>query len=285
MFRCCSSNNCCDDNRLYWHCGCGESVILSGPTGPMGPQGATGVTGAIGPQGPTGPQGATGATGPTGPQGIQGVPGPQGPAGSVATLENMVVGTNNTQSQTVASGSNLSLGTLIESIGNEITFTSPNTINLAPGTYYINFKSLVSNTAGGSGTAGATLYINDQSVTSASMYLPTAQTANSIGFQHIVSVSAESTPVVVKNVGTVSNDYSLTSLAVIRLGDWLKSLVWGGGKFVQALLAHRTPRCAITNALRWWTYPPSKPIDLINQTQIKIKFITKEKLNTLLWNK
>lgn len=236
---CCKTPSCClDINRLI------QITSITGPTGPTGPQGPAtidvGVTtvgatasvtnsgtntnaildfvipaGATGPTGAQGPQGLIGATGPTGAQGIQGLIGPTGPTGSVSALDSMLV--DNDGIQTVAASTLVDLGTVINTTGSSITFTTPSTVNLTvPGTYYILAEMLIANTST-AGDIGASMLINGTVVPNASEYAAATSTETQIVLQHSVTITTPTT-VQLNNGSTVSNDYHDTSLWILKIG-------------------------------------------------------------------
>ena len=187
---------------------------IVGPTGATGPQGLQGIVGPTGATGPQGLQGIAGPTGATGPQGLQGVVGPTGPTGPAVTIDSALV--DNDGTQTVAADSLVDLGTLINSTGTSITFTSPNTINLAePGSYYILYSTLVSNT-GAAGDVGASLLVNGTVVNNASEYVPATSTQTQIVAQHSLTIT-DPTTITISNESTVSNDYHDSSLSIIKI--------------------------------------------------------------------
>lgn len=218
----CPRRSCCCQTRYVT-----GPVGPTGQIGPVGPTGATGVagpTGVTGPTGPTGPAGASivGPTGPTGPTGVTGPTGPTGETGATgATGATGVVEpidslfTNNLETQTVTAGSTLDLGSATTILGDGITFTSPNTIGLEPGTYYISFDSVASNTED-AGEVGTTFYLDGVAVANTAKYLPASTITSNLTNQYLVTV-AEATTLTVVNDSTVSNDYEAVSVAVVKL--------------------------------------------------------------------
>lgn len=192
----------------------------TGPTGPTGPQGpstiATGTTttGAAG----TGasvtnvgttsdlildfviPAGDTGPTGPTGPK---------------ATIDSILVVNDGTQ--TIVTNGELNLGTLVNSTGTSLSFTSPNDIIVnETGTYLVNVSSIINNAPGSSGDLGLSLLINNTVVPTASEYIVTQTAAFSSELQHNFSATSGDI-ITVENRSTVSNNYHDLTISVIRL--------------------------------------------------------------------
>lgn len=192
----------------------------TGPTGPTGPQGpstiaiGTTTTGAAG----TGasvtnvgttsdlildfviPAGDTGPTGPTGPK---------------ATIDSILVGNDGTQ--TIVTNGELNLGTLVNSTGTSLSFTSPNDIIVnETGTYLVNVSSIINNAPGSSGDLGLSLLINNTVVPTASEYIVTQTAAFSSELQHNFSATSGDI-ITVENRSTVSNNYHDLTISVIRL--------------------------------------------------------------------
>nr|ADU04096.1 collagen-like protein [Pasteuria ramosa] len=138
-----------------------------GSTGPTGPQGTTtvpgpqGVVGQQGVQGPTekvitGPTGATGIsitgpTGATGPTGTTGTTGPTGAAGPLSPNSKYALGAgsfgyNATQSVLFPIDTPIPLNSFANIFGIGISLTDPDTINLDPGIYIVDY-GLISNAA------------------------------------------------------------------------------------------------------------------------------------------
>lgn len=213
--RCCGCNNCITPRRFVTN-----TIVSPGQIGPVGPTGATGPIGPTGPTGATGPSGIAGATGPTGATGLTGVTGATGPTGPIgATGATGVVDIDsafvvNEAEQTVASGANLNLGTTSVA-GEDIGFVAPDTITLQPGTYYINFESIVTNTAD-TGPAGVTIYQDGVAVPSTARYLDGTAVGGNITSQYLFTTTAQ-TDITVVNGSTVSNDYEQTNMSIIKL--------------------------------------------------------------------
>ena len=187
----------------------------TGDIGPTGPTGLTGATGDIGPTGPTGLTGATGATGPTGLTGNTGDIGPTGPTGPTLSIDSILVDNDGTQS--VTASSLVDLGTVINSTGSSITFTSPNTINLTEsGTYLIQYDALIANTST-AGNVGASLLINGSVVPNASEYVPASTNQAQFVLQHNLTITTATT-VSISNNSSVSNDYHDSSLSILKIG-------------------------------------------------------------------
>lgn len=151
---------------------------------------------------------------PTGPTGVTGPTGPTGATGNTPLINSILVDNDGTQA--VSSRSLVNLGTLINSTGTTLTYTSPNTVNLEPGTYYILYEVLISNTST-AGDIGASLLLNGESVNNASEYIPSNSIQNQIVLQHNVTIT-ENSIIQVKNNSNVSNNYHDSSLSILRLG-------------------------------------------------------------------
>ena len=208
---------------------------IPGPVGPQGPQGiqgvpgptgATGATGATGPQGIPGPQGATGAVGPQGIQGEQGPIGPQGPQGEqgpAGVTEISAVLTSEPNVQTVTNGAALSLGSVVGSVSDDITFTAPNTLTFSEGSYLVNVN--VSGANGepnttendDSSTKGASVVIDGTAVPTASYYV-TSSTSENFTLQHLFTVGeGDTAELTVRNDSGVQNTYQALSVSAIKL--------------------------------------------------------------------
>ena len=194
--RCCRCRNCITPTRF-----------MVGPTGPTGQMGPVGPTGATGPIGVTGPTGATGIAGPTG------ATGPTGPTGIVEPLDSIFVA--NAEEQTVDAGGLVDLGSVATVVGEDITFTAPSTITLQPGTYYMSFESIASNTAGGG--AGVTIYQDGVALPLSAKYLGATDATGNITTQYLLTTEAETTITIV-NGSTETNSYSQASVSVIKVG-------------------------------------------------------------------
>ena len=221
FFLYCENYNNCFCPRRRSCCNTNYVVGPVGPTGQIGPVGPTGATGPIGPTGPTGatgpagisvvgPTGATGATGATGPAGEVG---PTGPTGVVEPIDSLL--TNNLTEQTVAAGDAINLGGAITTLGDGITFTAPDTINLETGTYYISFDGVGLNTLD-AGEVGTTFYLDGAAVTSTAKYLPSSTTGLNLTNQYLFTTAAPTTLTIV-NGSTVSNNYESVTVSVIKL--------------------------------------------------------------------
>lgn len=147
-----------------------------------------------------------------GPQGPMGPQGPQGPAGAT-TVESILVGNDGTQ--TVTANSLVNLGTVVNSYGANITFTSPSTITLLAGTYYIVFQSLVANSSS-SGDVGASMQVNGVVVPVAAKYVSATTTQTQIVLLYNLTVTSATT-ITILNASTVSNIYHDPSLSVLKL--------------------------------------------------------------------
>lgn len=123
---------CCGRNQI-------RPIINTNPTIVVGPTGAQGPIGPQGIQGPAGPAGPVGATGPQGAQGPAGATGPQGPTGP-ALNENATI--YNAASQSLTSGTAVSLPTVLTN--NSLTTTTANTITVpSAGAYQISYTTSV----------------------------------------------------------------------------------------------------------------------------------------------
>lgn len=112
----------------------------AGPVGATGPQGPVGATGPQGPVGATGPQGAQGPAGPVGPVGPAGATGPQGPQGPTGPALNENATIYNAASQSLTSGTAVSLPTVLTN--NSLTTTTANTITVpSAGAYQISYTA------------------------------------------------------------------------------------------------------------------------------------------------
>lgn len=122
----------------------------TGPTGMQGPTGATGPTGPQGPEGPQGPQGIAGAkgdagpagvTGPTGPTGIQGPRGDTGPTGATGATGPGALLARYVNASRITTSSPIEFVEISNSAPDLISQSSPTTITLAPGPFYLIFYS------------------------------------------------------------------------------------------------------------------------------------------------
>ena len=121
----------------------------------------------------------------------------------------------NETTQTVASGGLLNLGGIITNSGQDIIYTSPNTITLSPGTYYISFSSVVTNTDG-AGSAGITIQENGVAVPSTAKYVEGTAVGEVVGTQYLITAT-DTTQISVVNLSTVSNNYAQSNLIVTKL--------------------------------------------------------------------
>lgn len=166
------------------------------------PTGSTGATGPIGPTGVTGPIGPTGPTGAT------------GPVGTFTGLDSILV--DNDETQAVTSNSLVNLGSVINSTGSSITFSTPSTVTLTePGTYYILYEALVSNVAA-AGDVGATMLVNGVAANNDSEYVPATTTQTQIALQHSITIAGNTT-IQISNESTVSNNYHDSSLSILKI--------------------------------------------------------------------
>lgn len=213
------SANGCGCNR------CNQTRVIVGPQGPQGPQGIRGTmglpgpqgpVGATGPQGPIGPTGATGATGAVGPQGPVGPIGPQGPvgpAGPATTID--ALATSEPTTNTVASGALIPLGTQVGANGSAITYTTPTTITLGAGTYYVLFNTTADSTNGTTTSVGASLNVNGAPVTTATNYV-TSTVPEAIIIQHLLT-AADGTTLSFSNGAGTTTLYTDTKVSVLKI--------------------------------------------------------------------
>lgn len=146
-----------------------------------------------------------GKTGPTG---------PTGPTGSVQSLDSILLG--NDGIITIASKANVSLGTIVNQTGSTISYTSPDSVILSPGTYLIQFSTLVANTSS-SGDRGASLAVNGVIIPTASEYVSSGTSQIAIVLQHNITVN-NTDKITIINASTVSNNYHDSSLSVLKIG-------------------------------------------------------------------
>lgn len=144
----------------------------------------------------------------------EGPPGPPGPPGPASTIDSILTGYDGIQA--VASNANLDLGTLINSTGDSLSFSAPNTVTVnEEGTYFINFSSIIYNT-NSAGDLGVSLRINGTTVPTASEYITTQTSAFSSELQHNYDAQVGDTITLV-NQSTVSNSYHDVTLSIIKL--------------------------------------------------------------------
>lgn len=123
---------------------------------------------------------------------------------------------DNDGTQTVTANTLVDLGSIINSTGTSITFTSPNVVNLGVGTYILLFESLISNTSSDSGDVGASMLVNGTVVPNASEYTPATTTQSQFVLMHSLTVTAATT-VSIRNGSSVSNQYHDTSLLILKI--------------------------------------------------------------------
>ena len=230
---------CCGRNQIRPIINTNPTIVV-GPTGaqgPIGPQGIQGPAGPAGPVGATGPQGPVGATGPqgpvgaTGPQGAQGPAGPAGPAGPVgpagatgpqgpqgptgpALNENATI--YNAASQSLTSGTAVSLPTVLTN--NSLTTTTANTITVpSAGAYQISYTT--------SAATGAVSGDNVAVAVNGVVQTPTQRslsTTQGVSATYVLNLSANDAITIVP---TVTGATTLTNtggpsatLTVIRVG-------------------------------------------------------------------
>lgn len=109
------------------------------------------------------------------------------------------------------------MGTLVNSTGTSLSFTSPNDIIVnETGTYLVNVSSIINNAPGSSGDLGLSLLINNTVVPTASEYIVTQTAAFSSELQYNFSATSGDI-ITVENRSTVSNNYHDLTISVIRL--------------------------------------------------------------------
>lgn len=129
------------------------------------------------------------------------------------TIDSILV--DNDGEQSVAANNLVDLGEIINSTGTSITYTSPNTVTLEPGTYYILWECLVFNEST-AGDIGASMLVNGVVAPNASEYMPATETETQSILQHNITVTADTT-ISILNASTVTNNYHDSSLSVIKL--------------------------------------------------------------------
>lgn len=218
---------CCGRNQIRPIINTNPTIVV-GPTGaqgPIGPQGIQGPAGPAGPVGATGPQGPVGATGPqgpvgaTGPQGAQGpagATGPQGPQGPTGPALNENATIYNAASQSLTSGTAVSLPTVLTN--NSLTTTTANTITVpSAGAYQISYTT--------SAATGAVSGDNVAVAVNGVVQTPTQRslsTTQGVSATYVLNLSANDAITIVP---TVTGATTLTNtgepsatLTVIRVG-------------------------------------------------------------------
>lgn len=221
---------CCGRNQIRPIINTNPTIVV-GPTGaqgPIGPQGIQGPAGPAGPVGATGPQGPVGATGPqgpvgaTGPQGAQGpagpvgATGPQGPQGPTGPALNENATIYNAASQSLTSGTAVSLPTVLTN--NSLTTTTANTITVpSAGAYQISYTA--------SAATGAVSGDNVAVAVNGVVQTPTQRslsTTQGVSATYVLNLSANDAITIVP---TVTGATTLTNtgepsatLTVIRVG-------------------------------------------------------------------
>lgn len=224
---------CCGRNQIRPIINTNPTVVVGptgaqgpiGPQGIQGPAGPAGPAGATGPQGPvgaTGPQGSVGATGPQGPQGPQGpvgpagATGPQGPQGPTGPALNENATIYNAASQSLTSGTAVSLPTVLTN--NSLTTTTANTITVpSAGAYQISYTT--------SAATGAVSGDNVAVAVNGVVQTPTQRslsTTQGVSATYVLNLSANDAITIVP---TVTSSATLTNtggpsatLTVIRVG-------------------------------------------------------------------
>lgn len=192
---------------------------IQGPAGPAGPVGATGPqgpVGATGPQGAQGPAGATGPQGPQGPAGPAGATGPQGPQGPAGPALNENATIYNAASQSLTSGTAVSLPTVLTN--NSLTTTTANTITVpSAGAYQISYTT--SAATGAESGDNVAVAVNGVVQTPTQRSLSTTQ---GVSATYVLNLSANDAITIVP---TVTGSATLTNtggpsatLTVIRVG-------------------------------------------------------------------
>lgn len=188
----------------------------AGPVGATGPQGPVGATGPQGPVGATGPQGAQGPAGPAGPVGPAGATGPQGPQGPTGPALNENATIYNAASQSLTSGTAVSLPTVLTN--NSLTTTTANTITVpSAGAYQISYTA--------SAATGAVSGDNVAVAVNGVVQTPTQRslsTTQGVSATYVLNLSANDAITIVP---TVTGATTLTNtgepsatLTVIRVG-------------------------------------------------------------------
>lgn len=215
---CSPKSNCCVEGPIGPQGPMGKPGPV-GPMGPMGPQGPLGAQGPMGIPGPKGVTGATGATGVTGPTGPSGATGPQGIQGEKGATgpaaENQFLSTAETTVQTIQADGTVGLGAIQSSKGTSIIYTAPDLITLDTGVYAISYLATVQDTAG-TGSIGASLYINDDVVDYATTYYTNGTDAGLVNLQAIVTIDSLST-VKIENKSTVELKYTNGNMVIVKL--------------------------------------------------------------------
>ncbi len=140
--------------------------------------------------------------------------GPTGPTGPAASIDTLLV-SNDGRIATVANA-NLNLGVLVNSTGDSITFTSPDTISLEEaGTYIIQFTATAVNTEA-TGDIGASLNVNGTIVPAASLYESTQTNPLTIVLNYSLTITTN-TNITVSNNSTVSNTYHDASIQITKV--------------------------------------------------------------------
>lgn len=119
--------------------------------------------------------------------------------------------------QTVAANGNVDFGTVVNSTGTSITFTAPDTVTLAAGTYLIIATMLTQNT-GAAGDIGVSLTVDGTVVPTASEYVASSATPVTDALQHLLTVATGDTATLqLVNGSTVSNNYHDVALTVLKI--------------------------------------------------------------------
>lgn len=125
---------------------------------------------------------------------------------------------SNLATQTVQANNNLALGNVVASNGRSITYNSPTTVLLTPGTYYVTANVIGYNPPTSTGEVGVSIDVNGTPVPTASQYIPATTTQSLLSVQSIVTVPTGNTYTLTLNNGsTDATDYVDSSLTVIKL--------------------------------------------------------------------
>ena len=121
----------------------------------------------------------------------------------------------NVATQAVTANSNVVLGTTQATNGTSISYTAPDTVNLQPGTYLVEYTAVVNDTTG-TGNIGGTILFNDTALPYASTYYDNETDSDTIKLQAIVTANTAST-IKVQNQSTVTLNYINSNLIVVKL--------------------------------------------------------------------
>jgi hypothetical protein len=128
----------------------------------------------------------------------------------------------NTETSSVANNGSIPLGAIVNSTGTDIGFSSPDTITIKAGTYFILVNCIVSVSSSvfsnniSKKNVGATLMLNGTAVATASTYVDSSDDPVTITLQHLATVASDSTLKVINSSG-IMNDQQSTTVTVIKL--------------------------------------------------------------------